>query len=208
MRRLADEARGTRGGSTRLAQLHCKTFVNLSLLVLALSVSGCLVKGPPDLEEQEPERANLNLFAADPPITRILSVATNERVNFNIPYTVFDAGEKYQAQLWLDWGFVRAELVNELEVLPNSESPPLVGKNEREIAIEWQVGNGRQIEAGCHTLTLQFTPAKNVSQDFSRLPLESSLVAAAEWWMNVDVPIDSQQNLENCPSELGNSAEL
>ncbi len=187
--------------SRRSSNLRC-TFVRCAVaLYFAVCMPGCLVKAPPDIDELKPERANLNLFSTAPPITRVLNTGSNQQVNFNIPFTVFDAGQKYQAQLWLDWGFARQELVNELEVLSNLESPPLEGEAEREIIIDWQVGNGRQVEPGCHILTLQLTPASNIQQDFTRLPIDSSLVAAADWWVNVDAAIDSQQTLENCPSD-------
>ncbi|MCH2111039.1 MAG: hypothetical protein MK135_17105 [Polyangiaceae bacterium] len=162
------------------------------------ALSGCAIQAPPDLSDPVPERPNLNVFSANPLVTQVLIAESNQRINFNIPFTGDDGGERYIAQLWLDWGFEGARLVDQVAILPLSEAPLPDDQEEREVSLTWQLTG--LISAGCHILTLQITPKSNVSDSLPFHPVESSLVASTTWWTNVDVHFAEQQTLKDCPS--------
>lgn len=158
-------------------------------LGFGLLTKGCLVPAPPDFRDPEPERPNVSAELVVPPLGQILIAERNgPPLAFTIPFSSPDA---VIVQFWLNWGLANEDYIGQqtLEFLGNEA--------ERTYQGTWSVKS--RIPQGCQQLTVLLSPRSNVPTDSPFRPTDQNLVARLSWWVNVDVPESSQQDLINCP---------
>lgn len=170
----------------------------LGVLLLA---SGCFFSPLPLPDDPAPERPNLNLSRAVPPVSQVLNVMRDSSpVSFTVPFTSVDGDEEVWWFLWINWGLEGVRLLKHAKVQLAADLDPGMGgaaATERSIIFTW--GPASEVRAGCHQLTLFATHERNV--DFETLtPVDFSKAAIATYWINVDAPLGEGQTLVNCPS--------
>lgn len=177
-----------------------------------ITVPSCYFAPPPLPGDPAPERPNLNLNGAVPPVFQVLSVQDGGApVNFTVPFTSVDANSYVWIFLWANWTLdgtdvggvkVSASKEGKKRLPPRSSLPDegMGGSGPVERAIQFSWTPSGSIRRGCNQLTLFVTHEDNA--DFEAdLPLDFSKAAIVTWWVNVDASLDQQSPL-NCPAVL------
>ena len=178
----------------------------LALVVLPAFglASGCFFAPLPLPGDPEPERPNVNLNGAVPPVYQVLNVSyADTAVPFTIPFTSVDAGQSIYWYLWANWNLEGGFNITKNELPPR---PPQVDSGmggstsiERELQFIWRGPTG--LAEGCNQLTLFITHSGNDGFP-ADLPKDLSKAAMVTWWVNVNASLDQQQTLVNCPAPV------
>jgi hypothetical protein len=165
--------------------------------VSGLTFSGCLVAEPPDFGVPKKTPPRLDLVHAEPPITQILNVSTDETATreFKVPVRSEDLGDPLIATLNLNYNTRWAQVVG----IANFLYASTFDDETREITVPWLV----RASAGCQQLTLRVTHLSSTGPDASVAQGEKD-IAIATWWLNVTDPTAPvPAKLDDCPANVG-----
>jgi hypothetical protein len=172
--------------------------------------SGCYFSPAPLPEDPASERPSLNLNGAVPPPFQVLNVRDMDGpVNFTVPFTSVDAGNRVVWYLWANWNMANQENkpIQDLQTKGSLPARPTsgdvgmggAGSMEREIQFAWTRDSG--VKPGCNQLTLFVTNDDNINIDLD-VPTDLSQAAIATYWVNFNAPLDQSQTLVDCPVPL------
>lgn len=163
--------------------------------------SSCFFSPLPLPEDPTPERPNLNLDRAVPPVFQILNVSHGSTpISFTVPFTSVDGGQAVWWFLWSNWSLEGAmrEKHDQAPERPADVDGGMGGAASIERTIQFSWTPSTDLEPGCNQLTLFVTHAENVNFTTLR-PRDLSQAAIATYWVNVDAPLGETQTLVNCP---------
>jgi len=159
--------------------------VGLTMLVS----SGCIVAEPPTLDGPQKTPPFLILSQAVPPTTALNKVRSEEEIALSVPVRAEDSGDQLVGTLFVDFGSSRERQDRTALLAPSTFD------EEREMSITWLVPTGLT----CRQVTLVVTHFSNL--DGGR-PIDTSDVALATWWFEVEVPGRPFTSID-CPTPLG-----
>jgi hypothetical protein len=157
-----------------------------------LMLTSCLVDDPPPFTPPNRTPPRLDYHNALPLLDQVISAKTGETIDFKVPVASEDAGDRLSAMLLLDYrggpaGFLRAGPV----------PPSTLDDASRSVTLSFTVSN---ISKGCHRFTLRVTHERNIDVNGSPEVFDTSDLAEAYWWANIDVDPAQAGMLLGCPS--------
>jgi hypothetical protein len=188
------------GFSGRFSQF--RGLARLSLVALLLSMlSGCLVDDPPPFIAPQKTPPRLDYTQASPGLDQVIVTSYPDLIKFEMPVTSEDAGEPLSAALVLDFDGLDGVPLNSGGYLPAST---LADTSERVFSLPWKVS--RQIEPGCHRITLRVTHVGNTGSTTVDV-VDKSDLAEAYWFANINVTPENAGSLVNCPQASTGTAQ-
>jgi hypothetical protein len=190
---IATAMSGASGRFSAGRQRLC-VLARLSLGISLVSMlPGCLVDDPPPYPEPKQTPPRLDYGSATPPLNQIINARIGDFVTFTIPSTSEDAGDGLNAFLLLDYNGEAMPF----EVSHGEMPASTLDDTSRFFEVPWLIRPGPM--PGCHRLTLRVSHKANMPLSWSVLKNPKDL-AEAYWWLQLDTPAGSTENLLDCPA--------
>ena len=149
---------------------------------------GCLIDDPPAYTQPKRTPPRLAYHKADPLLDQLITIKSTDPLEFTIPVASEDAGEELTAQLILD-----GDLINYVSVPPST-----LDDTSRVIRAPAPPPYIVKAGPGCHRFTLRVAHSSTLPNGFAP-PIDTSDVAEAYWWANIDLDLAETKMLMNCP---------
>lgn len=138
-------------------------------------LGGCVVPGPPELEEEPRVPPIINAFDVQPELRQVHEVRPNETIGFRVLVLSNPADGLLFAGLYRDYGYTTAERVDDQKPEPAAEG------SHREIEFAHTFNEESD---GCYPFTLLVTHLDNTDTGFQ--VVDEADVAMVTWWFSVD----------------------
>jgi hypothetical protein len=167
----------------------------LSLVLVGSGMTaGCIIEDPPPYTQPEQTPPRLDLRKAVPLVDQIIVASRNDRIPFNVPVASEDEGDDLIAHLLLNY---QGESGVPTQVGSNLVEASTLDDTTREIEIDWTIDPS--VLPGCQRLTLLVSHRLNFDPVKFGAVLDTSDVALAVWWANINPTAGSADMLMGCP---------
>ncbi len=165
-----------------------------AVLLGASMTSACIFAEPP---ERTPRQTPifLDMNAAAPSVTRLLSLQLDEASGFSVPFRSEDAGEDVWFGVHRNFGLAGAEK-ERIGRVPAST----LEDDTRQFTFDYRAGGAEE----CVQLTLVACHFSNFLLNDFRCSDSAEDVGLATWWFKIG-DIDSAPSLEGCPQPNGSA---
>jgi hypothetical protein len=171
--------------------------VSALLSLASLSGTGCIVADPPDYGPAQRSPIFMYNPSPNPYSLQVLSRTSTgsppvaPTVRFGATVRSEDAGEQLVALCYFDY-----KHANSAYIFPKV-LPPLTLEDERQIAFD--ITPNRDLEPGCHTVTIMVMHYSSWNQDAATFQGPPDDLAQETWFVSVDDGPDGTFKVKDCP---------